>query len=294
MKRSSSVFVLSALLSLGLSSSAIAQEESAPEEIISEEDISAPEGWDPVKAANIMGAMDWCMANGEESDQAVYTTLAQGASRALDHFVDTGDITYAEASLIQSRVLEQGYYLGLELTAAECTNLRNIVINWHPWQLVTSREASFVVEMPSWPQREDTVRLIQGRGFEWTLYDAIVEPDNNPLLEDEEYYLVGYTRLPEDYLGSTSEDEIFEMFGQYISNKLGLPELPDSTSEVTPDGDPVRITTGEAYGQSVATVMYIVDDRFYLNLMVGKEPLHFQRFFRSFEALDFVEETASK
>ncbi len=293
MKRSS-VLVLSALLCLGFSSGAIAQEDPAPEETISEEDISISEGWDPVKAASIMGAMDWCMANGNESDQAIYSTLAQGASRAIDHFVGTDDITYAEASLIQSRVFDQGYYLGLELTTAECTNLRNTVLNWHPWQLVTSREASFVVEMPSWPQREDSVSLIQGRGFNWTLYDAIIEPDNNPLLEDEEYYLVGYTRLPQDYLESTGEDEIFEMFGRHIFNKMGLPELPDSTSEVTPDGDPVRITTGEAYGQSVATAMYIVDDRFYLNLMVGKELLHFQRFFRSFEALDFVEETAIK
>lgn len=286
--KSPSVLVLSALISLGLGSGVIVQEASAQEETT-----SISEGWDPVKAANIMGAMDWCMANGNKSDQAIYSTLAQGASRALDHFVNTGDATYAEASLIQNRVIDQGYYLGLELTAAECTNLKNTVINWHPWQLVTSREASFVVEMPSWPQREDTVNSIQGRDFGWVLYDAIVEPDNNPLLEDAEYYLVGYTQLPQDYLESTSEDEIFESFGQYISDEIGLPEFPDATSDVTPDGDPVRITTGEAYGQSVATVMYIVDDRFYVNLMVGQEPLHFQRFFRSFEALDFVEETAS-
>ncbi|MDJ0707237.1 MAG: hypothetical protein QNJ46_28515 [Leptolyngbyaceae cyanobacterium MO_188.B28] len=303
--KKSSVLTLSALLSLGLSSGIACQAETRQEEIaqagtgveIAQAGTDpALEGWDPVRAASIMGAMDWCISQpkASDSDRQVYRILSQGASRALDHFIETEEITGAEASLVQDRVNDQGYYMGVELTAAECTNLRNTVINWSPWQLITSREASFAVEMPSWPERYATTSTIQGRSFDWVSYETIAEPDNNPLLEDEEYYLVSYTQLPQDYLASNSEDEIFDAFGQYIFDEMGFPELENNTREASTDGVPARITSGEAYGQTAATIMYIVDDRFYLTLMVGKEPLHFERFLRSFEALDFVEDTADQ
>lgn len=303
--KKSSVLFFSALLSLGLSSRTAVQAETRQTEIAQAEQATivaqagtdpALEGWDPVRAASIMGAMDWCIsqANVSDSDKQVYGILSQGASRALDHFIATEEITDAEASLVQDRVNDQGYYMGVELTAAECTNLKNTVINWSPWQLITSREASFVVEMPSWPERNSTSSTIQGRSYDWIMYETFAEPDNNPLLENEEYYLVGYTQLPQDYLASNSEDEIFDAFGQHIFDEMGFPELQNNTSEASTDGVPTRITSGEAYGQTAATIMYIVDDRFYLTLMVGKEPIHFERFLRSFEALDFVEDTASQ
>ena len=81
--------------------------------------------------------------------------------------------------------------------------------------------------MPSWPERNDASSTIQGRSFDWILYETIAEPENNPLLEDEEYYLVGYTQLPQDYLASTSKDEIFDAFGQHIFGEMGFPELQE-------------------------------------------------------------------
>ena len=259
-------------------------------EIVQSDMDSTIQGWDSVKVANIMGAVEWCMDQPETTtaDQTLYNLLSQGASRALEQFVETEEMTFAEANLIKDRVVDQGYYLGLELTSSECTNLRNTVITWSPWQLVTSREAAFSVEMPAWPTRDTPSATIQGRKFDWLFYETLAEPDNNPLLEKEEYYLVGYTTLPQDYLASTSEDEIFTAFGEHIFNEMGFPELQNNSREVTPDGVSARITSGDAYGQTAATVMYIVDDRFYLNLMVGTQPLNFERFFRSFEALDFV------
>lgn len=255
----------------------------------------ALEGWDPVKAANLMGAMDWCLSNSgiSESEKGVYQVISQGADRALDHFSETGEMTKAEAMLVKDRVRDQGYYFGLQLDAAECSNLRNIAINWHPWQLVTSQDASFVVEMPNEPERDDTSGTIQGRDFDWILHETFVKPENNPLLEKEEYYFVGYTELPQDYLASQSKDEIFDAFSEHILTEMGLSELQLTSRKVSPDGVPARVISGDAYGQSAATIMYIVDNRFYVTLMVGKEQAHFERFLRSFEALDFSDTTAS-
>ena len=270
--KKTSVLALSVSMAVGLFSNNLAQ---------------ANEGWDAVKTANVLGAADWCIANADNANKEVYRTLYQGTSRTLDQFIQAGDLTRTEAGLIQDRVRDQGYYLGLELDEAECTNLKNIVINWAPWQLVTSQDASFSAEMPNFPTRSDAASTIQGRNFDWILHETFVKPEDSPLLEKEEYYMVGYAKLPQDYLANNSQDEIFDAFGKHIFEKMGFPELQNNEQEITPDGVPARLASGDAYGQSAATIMYIVDDRFYLTLMVGKERGHFERFFRSFEALDF-------
>ncbi len=283
MKRSS-ILILSTVFSLSLISG----------EAVRGQDTQNLQGWDPVKASNIIGAIDWCMtnSNASKSDRQIYQVFSQSASRILDRFIESDEITQAEASLVQDRVKNQGYYLGLELNAAECNNLKNLVVNWTPWQLVTSQDASFVVEMPSTPAREDTVSTIQNRKFDWILFETFIDSSSNPLLENPEYYLVGYTLLPQDYLASNSKDEIFDAFGKYILDEMGFPELKSSEREVTTDKVPARIISGDAYGQSTVIVMYIVDNRFYLNLMVGEQEAHFKRFFRSFEALDFSNKKA--
>lgn len=250
----------------------------------------ANEGWDAVKTANVLGAADWCIANADNSDKEIYRTLYQGVSRTLEQFIQAGDLTREETGLIQDRVRDQGYYLGLELDEAECTNLKNVVINWAPWQLVTSLDANFSAEMPNFPTRSDTTSTIQGRDFDWILHETFVKPEDSPLLEKAEYYMVGYAKLPQDYLATRSQDEIFDAFGKHIFEKMGFPELQNNEQEITPDGVPARLTSGDAYGQSAATIMYIVDDRFYLTLMVGQERANFERFLRSFEALDFISE----
>lgn len=274
-----STLILSTLFSLSLVSA----------KPVTAQDDPNLEGWDPVKVSNIMGAIDWCMnnANPNQSDQQVYRVFSQATSSILDGFVKTDEITQAESRLIQDRVKNQGYYLGLELNTQECNNLKNLVVNWNPWQLVTSQDASFVVEMPSTPAREDTISMIANQEFAWILYETFIDSNDNPLLENPEYYLVGYTQLPSQYLASNNQSKIFDTFGKYILDQMGFPELKNSEREVSTDGVPARIITGEAYGQSTAIVMYIVDNRFYLNLMVGEQEANFKRFFRSFEALDF-------
>lgn len=125
------------------------------------------------------------------------------------------------------------------------------------------------------------------------MFEAFIDSSDNPLLENPEYYLVGYTLLPQDYLASNIQDEIFDIFWKYIVDSMGFPELKNSEREVTTDNVPARIISGEAYGQSAAIVTYIVDNKFYLNLMVGEQETHFKQFFRSFEALDFSGNKAS-
>lgn len=272
-----SVLTVSTLISLSL----------FPEQIM-----HAQTGWDPIKAAHVMGAADWC-GNNAKSNKPTYQSLSKGASRILKQFIETGKITRSETDLVTARIQEQGYYLGRKLSDTECTNLSSIVTNVRPWELITSAEERFVIEMPDQPTRKETANEIQGQQFRWVEYEALLEPAANLLLEKSEYYLVAYTKMPKAYASSKNKDEIFDAFSQFIFQEMGLPELKKSEREITPDGVTARLASGDGYGQSVTTVMYIVDDRFYLTLIVSQKPEHFERFLRSFEILDFTDQAAS-
>ncbi len=256
----------------------------------------AQKGWDGVKAAHVIGAADWCAENANENDmdKERYQSISQGASRILDNFIKTGEVTRGEALLIKQRNRDNGNYLGRTLNTTECFILKNTVANFNPWELVTSRQGRFAVEMPGQPSRQDTTNEIQGRKFNWIMYESSVEPKDNLLLEKGEYYLVAYTDLPPDYATKNSKDTIFDNLGRFIFKEMGLPELKNVEREVTLDGVTARLASGEGYTQSVATVMYIVDQRFYLNLIVSKDRSHFVRFIRSFEALDLTKKSANK
>lgn len=98
--------------------------------------------------------------------------------------------------------------------------------------------------------------------------------------------MLAYADLSADYIANNSQDAIFNSVSKYIFEQMGLSELKEEEADATTDGIPLKIFSGDGYGQSVATIMYIVDQRFYFNLIVATEEEHFQRFLRSFEVLD--------
>lgn len=160
-----------------------------------------------------------------------------------------------------------------------------------PWESVTSTEASFTVMMPSKPQQEESSNEIQEQTFTWLTYESLLQPKDHPDLEKEEFYMVAYTQLPTSYRANNTDEQIFNAFGQYIYQKMGLPQLKDGEQNTSSNNKAARLASGEGYGQSVATVMHIVGDRFYLNVVVYQNPERRDRFLNSFEILDVVDVT---
>ncbi|NEP01819.1 MAG: hypothetical protein F6K58_24815 [Symploca sp. SIO2E9] len=283
------LLVFLTIFSLGIVSTSCAEtqtEQTQTEQTQTEQAQTAPtqNAWDALEAAHVIGAMDWCTDNTPQNP--AYQSLRDKASGLLDDFIASEDITSGEAFLVQQRAKEQGRALGIELNQQVCANLESTVVESPSWEMVTSVEGDFTIELPGIPEIDETVDNIEGTEFNWTTYESAVKAESNPRLEKGEFYMLAYADLPADYIANNSQDAIFKSVSKYIFEQMGLSELKEEEADATTDGIPLKIFSGDGYGQSVATIMYIVDQRFYFNLVVATEEEHFQRFLRSFEVLD--------
>lgn len=173
------------IFSLGIVSTSCAetqteQNQTTPTQTEQAQTAPTQNGWDALEAAHVIGAMDWCIDNTPQNP--TYQSLRDKASGLLDDFIASEDITSGEAFLVQQRAKEQGRTLGIELNQQVCANLESTVVESPSWEMVTSVEGDFTIELPGIPEIEETVDNIEGTEFNSTTYESAVKADSNPRL----------------------------------------------------------------------------------------------------------------
>jgi hypothetical protein len=157
------------------------------------------------------------------------------------------------------------------------------------WYLFTSTAGKLQVEMPGFPTQFSEEQSFNDRTFLWNLAEVLIPSKTQPQPKKGAYYLVGYTDLAEDYLRTKGKDEVFDAQAKYIFEEIfrqgEIPKFREQ-EKVTKDDIEGKVYIGEAFEQNLILVLYLVDQRLYLNFLITDNRANMERFLSSFYVLE--------
>jgi len=150
-----------------------------------------------------------------------------------------------------------------------------------PWQVVTSTEGKYVVDLPGTPTEQTSTSTLLERDLRWHM-GAVTLPAMNDT-DLFEYYLVAYADVPRSLRYEFSQRELLEAAAASIVNDIHDQQLNDTLviEEIAFQGLPAQLLTAQGLGQYLVATLSLTGDRFYLLLAIDDDQANFEHFFNS-------------